>query len=101
VAGAIHLTLFFADLIPGETTSVPAFAAMGLGFVGCAAILAFRRADLYLLVPVYAGLLLFAYIATRGEFPVEPIGLASKAAEVGLALTTLALMRSSARAKPP
>jgi len=54
VAGAIHFALFFADLIPGETTTVPAFAGMGLGFLGCAAILALRRADLYLLVPVYS-----------------------------------------------
>jgi hypothetical protein len=84
------------DLIPGETTTVPAFAAMGLGFLGCAAILVLRRIDLYLLVPVYAGLLVFAYAATRGENPIEPIGLTSKAAEVGLALVTVALMRRQA-----
>ena len=73
------------------------FAAMGLGFLGCAAILALRRADLYILVPVYAGLLVFAYAATRGQYPIEPIGLTSKAAEVGLALVTVALMVRPAR----
>ena len=80
------------DLIPGETTTVPAFAAMGLGFLGCAAILALRRTDLYVLVPVYAGLLVFAYAVTRGQYPVEPIGLASKVAESGLVLVSAALM---------
>jgi hypothetical protein len=93
VAGAIHLVLWTRDLIPGETTTVPAFAAMGLGFLGCAAILALRRADLYVLVPVYALLLVFAYAVTRGQYPVEPLGLTSKAAEVGLALVTIVLMR--------
>ncbi len=39
------------------------------------------------------GLLVFAYGATRGEYPIETIGLTSKAAEVGLALVTLALTR--------
>jgi len=97
LAGGLHLVLSFVDLIPGETTTVPAFAAMGLGFLGCAAILALRRADLYILVPVYAGLLVFAYAATRGQYPIEPIGLTSKAAEVGLALVTVALMVRPAR----
>lgn len=97
LAGGLHLVLSLVDLIPGETTTVPAFAAMGLGFLGCAAILALRRADLYILVPVYAGLLVFAYAATRGQYPIEPIGLTSKAAEVGLALVTVALMVRPAR----
>lgn len=96
VAGAIHIALSLTDLIPGETTTVPAFAAMGLGFLGCAAILALRRIDLYLLVPVYAGLLVFAYAVTRGDNPIEPIGLTSKTAEVGLAVVTVALMRRQA-----
>ena len=95
VAGAIHFALFFADLIPGETTTVPAFAAMGLGFLGCAAILAFRQTGLYLLVPLYSSALVLAYVVTRGEYPVEPIGIASKVAEILLAVLTLALMRGS------
>ena len=97
LAGGLHLVLSLVDLIPGETTTVPAFAAMGLGFLGCAAILALRRADLYILVPVYAGLLVFAYAATRGQYPVEPIGLVSKAAEIGLALVAVSLMMRPAR----
>ena len=97
VAGGIHLVLSLVDLIPGETTTVPAFAAMGLGFLGCAALLALRRVDLYVLVPVYAGLIVFAYAATRGQYPVEPIGLVSKAAEIGLALVAVVLMMRPAR----
>src|SRR5439155_24781592 len=72
LAGGLHLVLSLVDLIPGETTTVPAFAAMGLGFLGCAAILALRRADLYIPVPGYAGRLVFPYSATTGEFPNGP-----------------------------
>ena len=97
MAGAIHFALFFANLIPGEETTTPAFAAMGLGFLGCAAILALRRVDLYPLVPLYSGMLVFAYAVTRGEYPIEAIGITSKVAEVGLAIVALALIRASTR----
>jgi hypothetical protein len=93
VAAAIHLVLFARDLIPGETTTVPAFAAMGLGFVGCAVILALGRRDLYVVVPIYAGLLVFAWASTRGQYPVEIFGITANVAEIGLAAVTALLIR--------
>ena len=97
VASAIHFTLFAVDLIPGESTTVPAFAAMGLGFLACAAILALGPRDLYPLVLLYAGSLVFAWVATRGTYPIEIFGVTSKVAEVGLGLITVALMRAPTR----
>ena len=98
VAGAIHFALFSANLIPGETTTVPAFAAMGLGFAGCAALLAFVRGDLLVAVPVYGGGLVFAWAATRTQYPVEVIGIVSKLAEIGMAVVAVALIRRPATA---
>ncbi len=93
VAGAIHFALFARDLIPGETTTVPAFAAMGLGFVGCAVVLALGRRDLYAVVPLYSGILVFAWASTRGEYPVEAFGITANVTEVALAVLTAILIR--------
>ena len=93
IAAAIHLALSLADLIPGEPTRGLAFALMGIGFVGCAAALFARRMELDVLVLVYAVSLVLAYVASRGELPVETLGLVSKGAEIGLALIAGVLLR--------
>ena len=100
VAGAIHFVLFASDLIPGETTTVPAFAAMGAGFLGCAAIIALGRRDLYMVVPLYVGILIFSWAATRGQFPIEVFGVTSKIAELGLGIVGVLLMRSDRAVRP-
>jgi hypothetical protein len=93
IAAGIHFALSLADLIPNEPTRGPGFALMGLGYVGCAAVLFGRRMEFDVLVLLYAVGLVIAYAASRGELPIEAIGLTSKAAEVGLAAVTILLLR--------
>lgn len=81
VAAAIHLALAVADLIPGESTKGPVFGLMGLGYVLSAAAVLVRRPVADGLVLLYAVGLVLAYATSRGELPVEPIGLATKTAE--------------------
>jgi hypothetical protein len=85
VAAAIHLALAVADLIPGETTRGPVFGLMGLGYLLSAAGALMRRRVVDGLVLLYAVGLVLAYATSRGELPVEPIGLATKAAEIVVA----------------
>jgi hypothetical protein len=82
VAAAIHIALAFADLIPGEPTRGPVFGLMGLGYVLSAAAVLARRQIADGLVLLYAVGLVLAYATSRGELPVEPIGLTTKAAEI-------------------
>lgn len=82
VAAAIHIALALADLIPGEPTRGPVFALMGLGYVLSAAAVLARRQIADGLVLLYAVGLVLAYATSRAELPVEPIGLATKAAEI-------------------
>ena len=96
VAGAIHVALSLSNLIPGETTTTPAFALMGLGFLGCAALAAFARGDLLVVIPVYSVSLILAWAFTRGEYPVEIYGIVTKLAEVGLAIVGFLLFRRPA-----
>jgi hypothetical protein len=96
VAGGIHLALSQANLIPGEVTASPAFAAMGLGLLGCAALLAFARGDVLVVVPIYSISLVLAYALTRGSNPVEVYGIVCQIAEVGLAIVAIALFRQPA-----
>ena len=93
VAGAIHFALSQANLIAGETTATPAFLLMGLGFVGCAALVAFARGDLLVLVSVYSAGLIFAWAVTRAQFPIEILGVTSKLAEAALAVLGVILFR--------
>ena len=93
IAGGIHIALSLADLIPGESTQGALFAAMGLGFVGCAGALFLRRRPIDVLVATYAGALILAYASSRGDYPVEFTGLATKAAESGLVVIALVLAR--------
>ncbi|MDQ2912956.1 MAG: hypothetical protein M3T56_06840 [Chloroflexota bacterium] len=86
VAAAIHLALAAADLIPGEPTRGPLFALMGLGYLASAPAILARRPVADGLVLLYAVGLLLAYATSRGELPVEPIGLATKSAEMVLAV---------------
>ena len=101
VAGAIHVALSLANLIPGETTTTPAFALMGLGFLGCAALVAFARGDLLVVVPVYSVSLVLAWAFTRGQFPVEAYGIITKLAELGLAIVGIMLFRRPAARVDP
>ena len=82
VAAVIHIALALADLIPGEPTRGPVFALMGLGHVLSAVAILMRRRVADGLVLLYAVGLVLAYATSRGELPVEPIGLATKAAEI-------------------
>lgn len=100
VAGAIHLALSQANLIPGEVTTSPAFAAMGLGFLGCAALVAFARGDVLVVVPIYSISLVLAYAVTRGSNPIEVYGIVCQIAEAGLAIVAIALFRRPATHLP-
>lgn len=82
VAAVIHIALALADLIPGEPTRGPVFGLMGLGYLLSAAAVLVRRPIADGLVLLYAVGLVLAYATSRGELPVEPIGLATKAAEI-------------------
>ena len=94
MAAAIHLLLSFVNLIPGETTAGPVFAAIGAGYVaGGIAILSGRRL-LYTLVIFYAAALVLAYAASRDGLPVESIGLFTKTIEVLLIASLWFLIRS-------
>ncbi|HEX9269210.1 MAG TPA: hypothetical protein VF998_05145 [Candidatus Limnocylindria bacterium] len=102
VAAGIHALLSVADLIPGEPTRGPLFAAMALGFAGCAALLFARRMEYDVLVLVYTAGLMFAYWATRGDLPIEGVGLATQAAELGLlGVTGVLLLRRRAELTTP
>jgi hypothetical protein len=93
IAAGIHLALGVADLIPGESTRGPLFALMGAGYLaGAAAVLA-RRPLFDGLVLLYAVGLVLAYATSRGELPVEPIGLITKSAEITLAAILGFLLR--------
>jgi hypothetical protein len=92
VAAAIHLALAVADLIPGEPTRGLVFGLMALGYVLSAAAVFARRPVADGLVLLYAVGLVLAYATSRGELPVEPIGLTTKAAETIVAAICAALL---------
>lgn len=94
MAAAIHIALAVADLIPGESTRGPVFGLMGLGYVLSAAAVLAHRPIADGLVLLYAVGLVLAYATSRGELPVEPIGLVTKAAEtIVAAICALLLFR--------
>ena len=59
---------------------------MAAGYIGCAIVIFWRRAEIDALISLYAVGLILAYAMTRDTQPVEAIGLVSKAVEVGVAL---------------
>ena len=87
-----------ADLIPGETTAGPAFAAMGVGYVVVAAFVLLRRPLFDRLAALYTVALLLAYAASRipigTPLPIEPIGVATKVDEAALLVVLVYLFRS-------
>lgn len=101
VAGAIHLALSSSNLIPGEVTATPAFALMGIGFLGTAALIALTSGDLLIVAPVYAISLVLAWVFTRGQNPIELYGLVCQAAEIGLAIVGILLFRRSSAVPAP
>lgn len=84
-AAAIHIALALTDLIPGEPTRGPVFGLMGLGYLLSAPAVLVRRPIADGLVLLYAVGLVLAYATSRGELPVEAIGLATKVAETVVA----------------
>jgi hypothetical protein len=99
VAAAIHIALALADLIPGEPTRGPVFGLMGLGYLLSGAAVLVRRPIADVLVLLYAVGLVLAYATSRGDLPVEPIGLATKAAEIIVAaICAFLLWRSREKA---
>lgn len=93
VAAGVHFALFRSDLIPGETTTVPAFAAMGIGLVGCAVVLALGRRDLYDALPILPGVLVLAWAWTRTQYPIEAFGIVANTSEIALIAVTVVLIR--------
>lgn len=59
---------------------------MAAGYVGCAIAIFRQNVAIDALIALYAVGLILAYAVTRDTLPTEAIGLASKAAEVGLAV---------------
>ena len=100
VAAALHVALAAADLIPDEPTRGPVFALMGVGYLACAAAILARRPLADGLVLLYTAGLVLAYATSRGELPIERIGLATKTAETILGAITafLLLRRTGSRA---
>jgi len=101
---ASHFALSVVNLIPGQSTVGPLFAAMGAGYVVVAVFVLLRRPLLDRLAALYTGALLLAYIASRLPIdtpsPVEPIGVATKVVEAIL-LVVLVLLIRDARATSP
>jgi hypothetical protein len=85
LAAAVHFALAVADLIPGETTRGALFGLMAVGYLVSAPAVLARRPLADGLVLLYAVGLVLAYATSRSELPVEPIGLATKAAEIVVA----------------
>ena len=72
---------------------MPAFAAMGIGLVGCALVLALGRRDLYEVVPIYTGVLVLAWAWTRSQYPVEAFGIVANGSELVVIAVAIVLMR--------
>lgn len=70
---------------------------MAFGYLGCAVALFWRRAEIDALIAMYAVGLILAYAMTRDRQPIEAIGLASKAAEAGVALIAGGLFLRASR----
>ena len=101
LAAISHLTLSAVNLIPGETTVGPVFAALGLVYlIGAVGIFLHKR-FLYRLLIIYAVALIAAYVVSRqglgGSLPISLIGLLTKVDEAIL-IATLFLLNRSERA---
>lgn len=70
---------------------------MAAGYMGCAAAIFWRHAEADALIALYAVGLILAYVVTRDAQPIEAIGLATKAAEVGLAVIASVLFVRASR----
>jgi hypothetical protein len=68
---------------------------MGVGYLASAPVLLARRRLVDGLVLLYSIGLVLAYATSRGELPVEPIGLATKSAETIVAAISAVLIRES------
>ena len=65
--------------------------------MGCAVAILWRRVEIDALIALYAIGLILAYAMTRDTMPIEAIGLASKAAEAGVALIAGGLFLRASR----
>jgi len=70
---------------------------MAIGYAGCALAIFRRNVAIDALIAFYAVGLVLAYAVTRDTLPVEPIGLATKTAETGLAVIASLLFVGAAR----
>lgn len=70
---------------------------MAAGYVGCAAAVFRRSVAADALIALYAIGLVLAYAVTRDTMPIEAYGLATKAVEVGLAVTASVLFVRASR----
>jgi len=97
-AASSHFALSVVNLIPGESTEGPLFAAMGAGFVVVAVFVLLRKPLLDRLAALYDGVLLLAYIASRlpidTPLPIEPIGVATVIVEAMLLVVLVLLIRA-------
>lgn len=94
VTGAIHL--FLAPQVVGfDPTTALLFALNGLGFLGGLLLFVSRywRRELYLVAAVYALVTVVAFVVMSG--PLNPLSIASKAAEIVLVLASLYLYRAT------
>ena len=103
-AAASHFALSIVNLIPGQSTAGPLFAAMGAGYAGVAVFVLLRKPLLDRLAALYTALLLLAYIASRLPIdtpsPIEPIGVTTKVVEAILLVVLVLLIRGSRAPSP-
>lgn len=100
VAGGLHLLLSLVNLIPGEETVGPIFAAMGLGYFLVAGFIWQGDRLLVQLAALYTIALILAYLVSRlpidTPLPVEVIGVTTKAVEAFLLVALAQLLRGRA-----
>ena len=89
-----HLALSVFQLIPGENTVGPLFAAMGIGYLVGVVGIFLKKPLFYRLVILYSVALIVAYGTSRDSMPVEPIGLLTKLDEGLLAISSWLLIRT-------
>ena len=96
-AASSHFALSVFNLIPGESTVGPLFAAMWAGFVVVAVFILLRKPLLDRLAALYTGVLVLAYVASRlpidAPLPIEPIGVATVIVEAILLVVLVLLIR--------
>jgi len=94
IAAAIHLVLSLVNLIPGEMTAGPVFAALGVGYVAGAVVILYGKRLLCTRVLFCSDALVLTSAGSRGGLPVDSIGLFTKTIEALLIASLWFLIRS-------